>query len=151
MFGIQAERLPDVSSPDLPPNVIAEVEFGPQLRPGFLAILGDQDERGEKDRLEAHDHGEQTKRKGVEFQSPSQCSQVDGDPQREPQDVDVDERNRPGETADGVGHSVLSVHDAAPEPVFGPGIRGKAPIELAVLYAISPVYGAASLTGLRMS
>ncbi|HEY3211388.1 MAG TPA: hypothetical protein VGL18_16665, partial [Actinomycetota bacterium] len=65
--------------------------------------------------------------------------------------MDVDERNRPGETADGVGHAVLCVLDAAHEPVFGPGIRGKAPIELAFLYAISPVYGAAGLTGVWMS
>jgi hypothetical protein len=67
-------RPPSYASRDLAPNVIAEVEFGPQLRPGFLPILRDQDERREEDRLQAHDHSEQTEGKRVKFPSPPLCS-----------------------------------------------------------------------------
>src|SRR3954447_2746326 len=73
---------------------------GENLSLGVRPVLADHHERGEEDRLERDDHGQQAE--GV-------LLDAEADPAREPDDVEVDERHRAGERRDLVGDPVLDV------------------------------------------
>jgi hypothetical protein len=63
-------------------------------------VLANQDEGGQEDSLERHDHREETERILLEG---------DCNPQSVPDDAEIDEVHRPGETGDRVGQPVLEL------------------------------------------
>jgi hypothetical protein len=62
------------------------------------AVLADHHERRQEDRLQRDDHGQQPERVALDAKD---------DPDREPDDVEADERHRAGEPGDGVRDAVL--------------------------------------------
>jgi hypothetical protein len=75
------------------------VLVGDDLPLGIRSVLGDQDECGQEDRLEGHDHRQEP----IRIVLDPEC-----DPAREPHDVHVHEQHRPREGSDLVGDAVLT-------------------------------------------
>jgi hypothetical protein len=63
-------------------------------------VLADHHERRQEDRFQRNDHGEQPERVVLDLEK---------DPRGEPDDVDVDEHHRAGESRDRVGDAVLGI------------------------------------------
>ena len=72
--------------------------FGDHLALRVRAVLADQHEGREENRLEGDDHGQQAVRILLD---------AEADPAGEPDDVDVDEQHRAAEVGDRVGDPVL--------------------------------------------
>jgi hypothetical protein len=71
---------------------------GDRLPLGVGAVLGDQDERRQEDRLERDDHRQEAVRVLLD---------AEADPAPEPDHVDVDEEHRPRERRDPIRDPVL--------------------------------------------
>src|SRR5438552_18823527 len=65
---VDTERLADMNSPYLRPQVVLEVEVAAEVRSSGLPVLAHHDEGGEEDRFEADHHRQQTERELVEFE-----------------------------------------------------------------------------------
>src|SRR5262249_19913265 len=81
-------------------------DVGPHAVFRGLAVLADQHEARQEDRLERHDHRQQAERKRIERLEPRHRHDVHRHPHHEPHAVEDEERHAPRERRDHVGDPV---------------------------------------------
>ncbi len=106
LLGHATEKLQELRHFVLGQQIDLQIQVGAHVGDDRRAVLADEHEGREEDRLERHDEREQTVGKRIEAAMPDP-SLVLGDPPHEPHDVDVHEPHVSGEPGEPVGQAVL--------------------------------------------
>src|SRR2546426_5947541 len=139
VLGIDPQRLTDVHRPDLRAQVVLEVDLTANLGTLGLAVLTDEDERREEDRLQADHQRQQPEGEAVEDDRRANGSNIECDPRREPRRVEVDEWDRSRERRDAIRDAVLGISHPPKHRALVADPRNDGAIELAVLNPICAV------------